>query len=134
MHRRLRSLLVAVALVAAVLSGCGEDPVADEPELEGVATVRVLDEVPTASSEDPEVSGERTVRFRYSSPRCGVRDVEARPRSVAATYTIDTVAVIVVPSPADCPSEDQEVVTRGLEVFLDEPIHDRTVSVTVETT
>ena len=131
MVRPLRLLLVACA-TAALLVACGDDPVADEPELEGVATVRVLDEAPAASTEDPEVSGERTVRFRYSSQRCGVRDVEARPQSVAATYTIDTVALIVVPSPADCPAEDQEMVTRGLEVFLDEPVDGRTVSVSVD--
>ncbi len=125
-----RTLARAVVL-GALLAACGSDPVADEPDLEGVATVRVLAEPPAATTDEPEVSGARTVRFRYVTEWCGERGLDAQPRAVRATYTDDTIAVTLVPRPADCPADARRPVTQGVEVFLDEPVDDRLVSATV---
>ncbi len=120
----------AVVLGALVVVACGSDPVTDEPEMVGAATVRDLKEIPVADLDAPEVSGARRVRFRYEVEGCGADDLPGLPEAVRVTYTIDSVAVVVTPAAVDldCASSERVRATRGLEVFLDEPVDDRTVT------
>ncbi|CAN5665441.1 hypothetical protein BH24ACT4_BH24ACT4_14430 [soil metagenome] len=128
MSRRLLRFAVLVGLLALVTAACGSDPVTDEPELVGVATVRDLEELPTADIEAPEVSGPREVRFRYETGACSPDDVPGLPAKVEATYTVDTVAIVVTPVEPDCTDVDDVAYTQGLEVFLAESVGDRDVS------
>lgn len=128
-----RSLLRLVAAAVGVLAvaSCSSDPVADDPELVGVATVRELKEVPDADIAAPEVSGPRTVRFGYSFLSCA--GAPGLPTQVEATYTVDSVALVVTPPPSDCgETEDPAESVQGLEVFLSDPVDDRDVTGSVE--
>lgn len=114
---------------ALALVSCGSDPVSDEPNMVGVATVRSLQGAPDAAIDEPEVSGPRTVRFQYETEACGRRDADAPlPDSVRATYTSTSVALVVTQVPPDCAEDDRVQVTRSLEVFLVEQVGERTVS------
>lgn len=128
MPHRHSSLAAAVVLAALILASCGSDPVTDEPELVGIATVRDLKELPTATIEAPEVSGPREVRFQYETGACSPDDVPGLPAKVEATYTLDTVAIVVTPVEPDCTDVDDIAYERGLEVFLAEPVGDRDVT------
>lgn len=132
-----RSLLrlVAVAVVmpvgVAALVGCSSDPVADDPELVGVATVRELKEVPEADIAAPEVSGPRTLRFGYPLLSCD--EAPGLPAKVEATYTVDTVAVVVTPPDPGCDeTEDPAETVQGLDVFLADPVDGRDVTGSAE--